>query len=94
MQRSPWGTLCLLPDPLVPQALFGELHPLNHAALAATLAPCLQTLSKDGYLYDATLVEWYYPNSPTSPSKDQVLWPCKRSTGSAGLLLGCLQGCV
>ncbi|KAL4434794.1 hypothetical protein ABPG77_005321 [Micractinium sp. CCAP 211/92] len=43
--------------------------------------PIRQTLSKDGYLYDATLVEWYYPNSPTSPSKDQVLWPYTMDAG-------------
>ncbi|KAL4423899.1 hypothetical protein ABPG75_001200 [Micractinium tetrahymenae] len=43
--------------------------------------PIRQTLSKDGYLYDATLVERYYPNSPTSPSKDMVLWPYTMDAG-------------
>lgn len=34
-----------------------------------------KALSEEGYLYDATLVERWYPNSPTSPAEDQILWP-------------------
>ncbi|EFN56795.1 hypothetical protein CHLNCDRAFT_57507 [Chlorella variabilis] len=38
-------------------------------------------LSKEGYLYDTSLVERYYPNSPTSPSVSQVLWPYTMDAG-------------
>lgn len=41
----------------------------------------LQALSKNGYLYDATIIERWYTNSPTSPSEDRMLWPYTMDAG-------------
>ena len=34
-----------------------------------------RVIGTKGYLYDATLIEWYSISSATSPSKDQMVWP-------------------
>lgn len=50
-----------------------------------------QALSEEGYLYDATLIERWYPNSPTSPAEDQMLWPYTMDGGIPQVLaLSCL----
>ena len=55
------------------------MHPLSLLNQACTACPPFfpraQTLSKAGYLYDASIPESWYPNSPTSPSESQLLWP-------------------
>lgn len=48
--------------------------------------PVRQALSKNGWLYDSTLVERYYPGSPTSPSANETLWPY---TMDAGIVQEC-----
>ena len=57
----------------------------------------LQALSKTSWLYDSTLPEWWYPNSPTSPEADQLLLPYSMDSGipqvwhRPGPALGCAQ---
>ena len=40
-----------------------------------------QALSKNGWLYDSTLIELYANWSATSPSADQMLWPYTMDSG-------------
>eukprot|EP00887_Chlorella_sp_A99_P001198 scaffold14.g1198.t1 len=43
--------------------------------------PVRQALEKLGFLYDATINEYWAPYSPTSSSKEQVLWPYTMDNG-------------
>lgn len=43
--------------------------------------PIRKALAKNGYLYDSTIIERWYTNSPTSPSQDRVLWPYTMDAG-------------
>ena len=40
-----------------------------------------QALAENGYLYDSTIIERWYPNNPTSPAADKMLWPYTKDAG-------------
>lgn len=40
-----------------------------------------QALDKNGWLYDSTLIERWYTNSPTSPTVNELLWPYTMDAG-------------
>ena len=71
--------------PLAARALS---HPLSHPHLPLpadlggfqgiqyyTNSHSRDALGKDGYLYDATLIESYASYSPTSPNANKMVWP-------------------
>ena len=51
------------------------------AAPPAPPSSAPQALSENGWLYDATLLERWYPNNPTSPGPNQLLYPYTMDNG-------------
>ncbi|PRW60034.1 hypothetical protein C2E21_1569 [Chlorella sorokiniana] len=72
MSRKWWNEVCGLP--LKDMVGFRAQEYYNNPAIR-------QTLSKAGWLYDATIPESWYPNSPTSPAANEILWPYTMDAG-------------
>ena len=75
-----------LPSPAAPP------WPTSATSPAPPSSPALQTLSKHGYLYDATLIERWASWSPTSPSAAEMLWPYTMDAGIPQVRQGGRQG--
>lgn len=72
MSRKHWNEYCKIP--LREMVGFRAPNYYNNP-------PIRKALSENGYLYDATLIERWYTNNPTSPSEDKMLWPYTMDAG-------------
>lgn len=72
MSRDWWNSACKLK--------FNDMVGFRSPELVHN-PPVREALYKLGFLYDATITEYYASYNPTSPSKSEILWPYTMNDG-------------